>query len=564
MVLVHAAPKRVALVIGNSAYEHSTPLINPRNDAIAISKVLKELGFHVITALDAKYRELPKALGEFEQKLRAAEVGLLYYSGHGLQIEGRNFLVPVDADINTEIDVQFQAVRLDRILNVMQSGPKVTLVFLDACRNNPLARRLARRLKTRSSIIGRGLARIRAKSGMLVAYATAPGDVAQDGTGKYSPFTTGMLAHIKTKGLDISPMLRRVRRDVMSQTSEEQVPWTNSSLTFDFVFNPAQEEQEKQEEASSKADTTAKADAATGATGSGTKSAEQYAWEATAKVGTCGAYEHFYTSYPHSFFAGLARSWTKDNCSKSAQQTDKKPAPQQFAIFPPIREEPVGKSFVKRGPDLKEVARELQKELKRVGCLNGRADGVWGAGSRRAAKEFNRVASRTISPDKPSLQAVDVVRSAKRATCNGQPESARYLAGVWSCRLKTQVFLTKPVFLFAKGKEVVTDKCRSTVVVSRFDGKYFWMKNTQKCRRKTFISFGASSPKTSVLKSKLWYKNGQLLGQAYEAPRRMIRPGWNPIARFELSKGVMKLRADGFVMEKGEKYRFKTRGRCVK
>jgi len=130
--------------------------------------------------------------------------------------------------------------------------------------------------------------------------------------------------------------------------------------------------------------------------------------------------------------------------------------------------------------------------------------------------------------------------------------------------VRTRVFLTKPVFLFAKGKEVVTDKCQATVVVSRFDGQYYWMKNTQKCRRKTFISFGQSSPKTSVLKSKLWYKNGQLLGWAYEAPKNMIRPSWNPIGHFELMNQVMLVRADGFVMEKGQKYRFQTRGRCVK
>ncbi|MCF6199363.1 MAG: caspase domain-containing protein, partial [Hyphomicrobiaceae bacterium] len=417
---VGVAPKRVALVIGNSAYEHSTPLVNPRNDAVAISKVLQELGFHVITSLDAKYRDLPKALGEFERKLRSAEVGLLYYSGHGLQIEGRNFLVPVDADINTEIDVQFQAVRLDRILNVMQNGPKITLVFLDACRNNPLARRLARRLKTRSSIIGRGLARIRAQSGMLVAYATAPGDVAQDGTGKYSPFTTAMLKHVKTPGLDISPMLRRVRRDVMKETGAEQVPWTNSSLTFDFVFSP-----KGAGETIAKPDAGARVGAGAGtgarANNAGTKSSEQYAWEATAKVGTCGAYKHFYTSYPQSFYAGLAKSWVNGNCAKSAPKPEIETPPEQFAMLSPLRDEPVGKSLVEPGPDLKELARDLQSELKRVGCLNGRADGIWGVGSRRAAAEFNRVASRQILPDQPSLEAIDVVRSAQRSTCRLQP-----------------------------------------------------------------------------------------------------------------------------------------------
>ncbi|MCF6200373.1 MAG: hypothetical protein L3J67_13480, partial [Hyphomicrobiaceae bacterium] len=115
-----------------------------------------------------------------------------------------------------------------------------------------------------------------------------------------------------------------------------------------------------------------------------------------------------------------------------------------------------------------------------------------------------------------------------------------------------------------QGEEVIGEICRADTVISEFDGKYYWMKNTQRCRRKTFVSFGQSPPKTSVLKSKLWYENGQLLGQAYEAPRNMIRPGWNPIGRFELLEKTMLVRADGFVVEKGEKYRFKTRGRCVK
>ena len=546
----NAASKRVALVIGNSTYEHTSVLNNPKNDAVAISAALKAVGFEVITAIDAKYRDMPKVLSQFDQKLRTAEVGLLYYSGHGLQIEGSNYLVPIDADISSEIDVQFQTVRLDRILNVMQSGPKTTLVFLDACRDNPLAKKLSRSLKTRSSIIGRGLARIKAQSDMMVAYATAPGDIAQDGSGKYSPFTKAMVAHIATPGLDISQMLRRVRKDVMSETGHEQVPWTNSSLTSDFIFKA------KRESGAAIATRAGPQQA-----GSNSRSFEQNAWNATVKVGTCGAYQHFKKSYSRSFYAGLASSWINENCAKTAQPAKPK-RPDVVAMLPATPQPPADR--VKNLPDPKILARALQSELQRVGCLSGRVDGVWGRGSRRGVDEYNRVASRKISPDSPSLEAINVLKSASKSTCQLQPDIARVLPGTWSCNFRTDVYLTRAVFLMKKGKRVIGEKCAGNTVISEFDGKYYWLKQTQDCSTKSVLNFGVPVNESSTIKSKLWFKGDVLYGQAYQTSKKNVPAGWNPVARFKLSDTVLKTSVDGYVTQKGEKYRFATSGTCVR
>ncbi len=518
---------------------------------MAISKALKEVGFDVITAIDAKYKHMPKVLSKFDQKLRTADVGLLYYSGHGLQIEGRNYLVPVDSDISSEIDVQFQTVRLDRILNVMQSGPKTTLVFLDACRDNPLAKKLARSLQTRSSIIGRGLARIKAQSDMMVAYATAPGDVAQDGTGKYSPFTKAMVAHIATPGLDISQMLRRVRKDVMVETGHEQVPWTNSSLTSDFIFQPKQ---------GSEAPAVATR-AGPQHAGNSLQSQVQNAWNATVSVGSCGAYRHFKKSYAQSFYAGLAQSWIDKNCAKTAQPVKPK-RPVVVAMLPPKLDPARGPAKSLR--DMKRLARTMQAELQRVGCLSGVVDGVWGRGSRRAVDEYNRVASRKISPDLPSLEAINVLKSARPSTCQLQPDIARALPGKWSCQFKTNVYLTRDVFLMRKGKKVIGEKCRGDTVISEFDGKYYWLKQSQNCNTKSVLTFGLPVNKNSTIKSKLWFKGDVLYGQAYKTSKKNVPPGWNPVARFELSDKVLKTSVSGYVTQKGEKYRFATSGTCVR
>ena len=231
-----AEAKRVALVIGNSAYEHASRLDNPKNDANALAAVLERLDFEVVKGIDLKQLEFEKTVRKFARTVRGADVALLFYAGHGLQVNGRNYLAPVDAKLSDEADLDFETLPLRTILKQMEREAKTNLVFLDACRDNPLARNLARSMGTRSAGVGRGLARVDSGVGTLIAFATEPGNVALDGEGNNSPFTSALLKHIETPGVDVDIMLRRVRKEVLDRTAGRQVPWSNSSLTGRFEF----------------------------------------------------------------------------------------------------------------------------------------------------------------------------------------------------------------------------------------------------------------------------------------------------------------------------------------
>jgi uncharacterized caspase-like protein len=227
------AEKRIALVIGNSDYTFA-PLSNPKNDASLMTETLKGLGFEVITAINATQKGMKKSIKSFGKKLNSAGqdgVGLFYYAGHGVQVNGANFLIPTDAQIETEADVDIDAINAQSVLSMMEySGARLSFVIMDACRNNPFKRSF------RSG--ARGLAKMEAPTGSLIAYATAPGDVASDGTGNNSPYTTALVQKMNTPGLSVERMFREVRNSVRSETKNSQTPWESSSLTGgDFYFN---------------------------------------------------------------------------------------------------------------------------------------------------------------------------------------------------------------------------------------------------------------------------------------------------------------------------------------
>ena len=230
------AERRVALVIGNSGYEHVTQLTNPDNDAKGMAEKLTSLDFEVVTGTNLSLRDMRKTVREFIAKLEGADIALFFYAGHGLQVSGENYLVPIDAELNSYVDLEFEAMPANLVLNAMEHSTKVNLVFLDACRNNPLAENLARSMGTRSGSVGRGLAKIGSGVGSLISFATQPGNVALDGDGKNSPFTTALLKHLGTPGQDITRDLVMVRRDVLEATKGQQVPWDNSSLTGEVIL----------------------------------------------------------------------------------------------------------------------------------------------------------------------------------------------------------------------------------------------------------------------------------------------------------------------------------------
>jgi uncharacterized caspase-like protein len=232
------ATNKVALVIGNGAYAHSTPLPNPTNDAADMRAVLEKLGFQVIGGNDLDQAAMGAMIGEFEDAARTAEVTLLFYAGHGLQVNGRNFLVPVNAKLERESALQFEAIDAETILRAMSGPGKTAIALLDACRDNPLSRRFARSLgATRSTAVAQGLAMPAiAGGGLLIGFATAPGDVAADGDGRNSPFTTALLKHMATPGLEVQQLMTRVKAEVFSSTRETQEPWHNSSLRSEIYL----------------------------------------------------------------------------------------------------------------------------------------------------------------------------------------------------------------------------------------------------------------------------------------------------------------------------------------
>jgi hypothetical protein len=231
------AENRLALVIGQSAYRSVQALPNPANDARAVSQLLTDSGFEVTTASDLAQNQMREAVSDFAAKVAAKgpdSVALVFYAGHGLQIDGENFLLPVDIDPKREADIPLQGVRLNDLLNTLTSVPsKMRIMLLDACRNDPFAEI--------GKTAGHGLAIIDARtgvSGTFVSFSTSPGAVAEDGDGADSPYTTALLAAAREPGLSIEDTFKRVRVAVNKATEGRQTPWDSSSLTDDFRFMP--------------------------------------------------------------------------------------------------------------------------------------------------------------------------------------------------------------------------------------------------------------------------------------------------------------------------------------
>jgi uncharacterized caspase-like protein len=228
--------RRVALIIGNSAYQHTAQLANPKNDASDFGGALTKLGFDVVLGADLDKSRMDRTIRQFAEKLNGAELGVFFYAGHGLQYDGQNYLVPVDAQLDSSTALDFEMVRLDLVQRSMERATRTNVLFLDACRDNPLARNLARALGTRSTSVGRGLAAIESGEGTLISFSTQPGNVALDGTGRNSPFAAALVKHIGTPGEDLSSALINVRNEVMATTGRRQVPWDHSALTARIYF----------------------------------------------------------------------------------------------------------------------------------------------------------------------------------------------------------------------------------------------------------------------------------------------------------------------------------------
>ncbi len=293
--------KRVALVVGNSAYEHIAPLRNPSNDAADLIEKLKPLGFQVFGGTDLDRRSLVKALIDFGRAAGEADTALFYYAGHGVQVNGENYLVPVDALVEFEEEIDISLVTLSNVMRQLERGSKTNIIFLDACRNNPFEDKL-KVSSTRAAIpMTKGLTRVQSGRGTFIAYATQPDAVASDGNGRNSPFTTALLSHIGTPGQTISDMMIEVRNDVMKATNNVQIPWDSSSLTGRFVFAAGAE--------------AAPAPASAAPPPAAATVNEKEAYDLAVSIGTCGAFEAFVRRFPDSFFTDLAKEQAASACA---------------------------------------------------------------------------------------------------------------------------------------------------------------------------------------------------------------------------------------------------------
>ncbi len=293
------AQKRIALVIGNSNYKHTTSLKNPSNDANDVSAALERLGFKVFTAKDQTVASLTSTLSKFSNELQSADVGLLWYGGHGIQYQGKNYMIPVDAKLENEFAIGRETVPFDEVVSVMENYAKINLIFIDACRNNPLAQRLFRSMQRRSRNVrvGSGLARMTVSGqNTLLVFATAPGEVADDGVGRNSPFAEAVLRHIETPNLDVEIILKDVTRDVRKATGNRQRPERLSKLDLRLVLRK-----------SSNGASQPKTKRVTEATVSSSAQDDRLFWKSIQSRNDKGLYEAYLRRFPAGLFAEIAR-----------------------------------------------------------------------------------------------------------------------------------------------------------------------------------------------------------------------------------------------------------------
>src|SRR5271169_3252754 len=235
------ADKRVAFVVGNSNYKNVAPLPNPAMDAKSMAKVLRNVGFDVVEGVNLTRDAMTAKLLDFGKKAEGADVAVFFYAGHGIAIDGANYLLPVDADLRSEMDVKLgAAINVDLTLEQTMSDAKVKLVFLDACRDNPFAVKIKSNSATRSVSVQQGLAEMKSGEGTLIAFATGPGQTALDGEAcTNSPFTRALIANIVAPGVEIQQAMTKVRAQVNEETNKSQLPWGHTNLTGTVYLNPA-------------------------------------------------------------------------------------------------------------------------------------------------------------------------------------------------------------------------------------------------------------------------------------------------------------------------------------
>ena len=391
--------KRVALVIGNSGYQNTAELKNSKNDAADMAAALARLGFEVLEGSDLDKRAMERMIRQFGLGLAGADLALFYYAGHGFQLGGQNYLVPVDARLASEGDVDFEGLPLSLVLKQMEREAKTNLVLLDACRDNPLAKNLARSMGTRSAQVGQGLAEVKAGVGTLIGFSTQPGNVALDGEGRNSPYAAALLKRIDAPGKDVSAILVAVRNDVLQATGGQQVPWEHTSLTGEVFLKAS-------------AAPTTQSPASAASTLDYDKEMEIALWNAVKDSKSPQILQTYLDRFPSGTFAGLAHLLIEQG--KAAGEGKVASASRVASL--PAEAHPV-KPPDPPATDPAALARALQAELLRVGCHPGSLDGSWSFKSRQALKRFSRFSKSPLLGDEPTEGALQAVAGQKGRVC---------------------------------------------------------------------------------------------------------------------------------------------------
>jgi hypothetical protein len=458
------AEKRVALVLGNAAYQNVAKLPNPVNDGAVIAATLRNAGFDVVDSRqDLPAAETRRTLRDFADRARDADIAVVYYAGHGIEVDGANYLIPVDAKLERDTDVYDEALSLDRVLLAIEPAKKLRLVILDACRDNPFSKNMKRTVASRA--IGQGLAKVEPNSpNMLIAYSAKAGSTAADGDGKNSPFTVALSKHLTTPGLDVRRAFGFVRDDVLKTTSNRQEPFVYGSLGGEDVpLVPAP----------------TRAAPATPAPSPQAEARRDY--ELALQIGNKSAMNAFLAQYPDGFYASLARLQLEkfaaeaarvaatekarqaeqerarlaaegaqksqqakaDADARSAEQArvaaekakqvaqDQAAAAEQkraeaekaapdtrvAAVTPAVGSETPNLAALNAGAPQTEVNKSLQAELRRVGCLSAEADGNWNTASQRSLTLFNRYAKTKFDTKLASTDALDTIKLKTARVC---------------------------------------------------------------------------------------------------------------------------------------------------
>ena len=350
---------RVALVVGNSHYAGAAALDNPAHDASDLSDALTGLGFKTTLLVDASKRAMDRAVEQFARDSRTADVALFFFAGHGMQFQGRNYVVPVDAELKDEISVAYELTALDDLKSALQNSNGVKVLVLDSCRDNPLAEKLSRSMRVSSRDLRptQGFAPFERTSGMIVAYSTQSGQIAHDGSGRNSPFSAALLKELQTPRLELGTLFRRVQSDVFEATNGAQEPELSISLVPETYLNMG--------------DT------------------DQTIWARIREKPDVDALRDFLAKYPHSFFAPDAAVRLKI-LTGSATPADETPKP------PPTREakldadKPARALEAPSGPSEIDMAREARERLYALNFDPGPAEGPFGEAAREAVRQFER------------------------------------------------------------------------------------------------------------------------------------------------------------------------------